>query len=388
MRRWLLAYGLVVLTGLSGALLAGNAGGEAREPGLPPDDEPFYVDPPKVPAMKIRTGVFASLSETAAATDSAPAVWPRITTTRVTLPERLTDTRLGLAAALDGIVWVAWPTAEDIHVTPLGTDLERAEADAVVPEVGEVGGLVVHDDGFALLARGPDDKAYLIRYHGSEPAFVTGLTGPNDTVSTGSSALTWNGRRYGAYFVVQDGEGRLADKLAYVGGAGRRLGGGWEREPCQAGYCGAVLGGVVKNRAGRYAVAYSTRGAQPSRYATRQVAVAFLKDRSTMDGRPVYLTRDRETDHVNVRIAPYGTDRFLVSWQSVADPVCRDGGCTGGRLTGTHFRLIDAKGRFASRDVVGDRHVAGGIAVLPDGDLVWVSAATARTLLVHRLHQE
>lgn len=456
MRRRLLACGLVVATGLAG----GTAAFVLADGPADPSDRP---------------------GELSAASDAQVAAsWPQIITTKVALSKPLaylspgynrvaTYTRLGVSAAPNGTVRIAWPAANGVHVTPLTKGLKRAGADTVVAKTKEVGGLVAHNNGFALLTRGPDTNkwketgAYLIRYTGGKRAFSHKLTGKSshDTSPVLGGALAWNGKKYGAYFIVHGAggfaDGHFGDKLAYVGPKGRRLGGGWnwgcshnqgigltaeptgafgslcfedwrsglfistgigapnnapviQREQCWAGYCGGNFGGFVKNRAGRYAVAFSSRGAasaKPSgdgrgwtvkaKYPTHQVAVAFLKSKSAKGGAPVYLTANRKVDHVNVRIAPYGNNRFLVSWQSVANAVCKAGTCTG-RFTGTHLRLINAKGKWVSRDVVVGKHIAGDIAVLSNGDLVWASAAaapnysralggspTTRTLNVHRL---
>ena len=79
-------------------------------------------------------------------------------------------------------------------------------------------------------------------------------------------------------------------------------------------------------------------------------------------------------DNVDPRIAPYGPNDFLVSWESVARASCTAGTCTG-TFTGTHLRVVDASGRFVTPDLVVPAHIAGDIAVLPDGGLVWAAAA-------------
>ncbi|MER6129215.1 hypothetical protein ABT173_42995 [Streptomyces sp. NPDC001795] len=67
-------------------------------------------------------------------------------------------TRVDTQAAPDGSVRVAWPAADGVHVTTLSGSLERHGPDVVVPGAKEVGGLVAHDDGFALLTRVPDSN--------------------------------------------------------------------------------------------------------------------------------------------------------------------------------------------------------------------------------------
>lgn len=360
-------------------------------------------------------------------------------------------TRVDTEAAPDGSVRVAWPAADGVHVTPLTAALGRSGPDTVVRGTQEVGGLVAHDDGFALLTRVPDSNkwgdtaAALFRYRNGALAFSTRLTGAasNDTAPVLDSQLKWNGSEYGAYFVVHGAggfaDGHYGDKLAYVGPSGARLSGGWDwgcshnegialypeqsgpftslclddwrsglfvstgigapdvapvvqREQCWAGYCGGSYpgnaGDLVKSASGRYATAWASRGAASAeknpadssgrgwsvtaRTATHQVVVAFLRDGSTPAGTPVQLTDDPGTDHVDVHVAPYGKN-LLVSWESVTGASCANGTCTG-HFAGTHLRVIDWSGHTVVPDQVVDAHIAGDIAVLPDGSLAWAFA--------------
>ncbi|TDU05357.1 hypothetical protein EDD99_3867 [Streptomyces sp. 846.5] len=362
-------------------------------------------------------------------------------------------TRVAVAAAPGGKVQVAWPAANGIHVTPLGPTLNRSGADTVVAGAQEVGGLVAHDDGFALLTRVADSNkwndtaAALIRYRNGARVFTDKLTGTasNDTSPVLDGQLAWNGTEYGAYFVVHGAggfaDGHFGDKLVYTGATGSRLSDGWDwgcshnegialypeksgpftsvclddwrsglfvstgigapdvapvlgREQCWAGYCGGAFpdgtGTIVKSAAGRYAVAVASRGAASAqknvadssgrgwtvtpRWSTHQVAVDFLSNSSTPSGKAVYLTADPSTDHVNVRIAPYGGSRLLVTWESVSGASCASGTCTG-RFSGTHLELIDYSGRVLTPAVVVPEHISGDIAVLPGGDLAWASVA-------------
>ena len=233
-------------------------------------------------------------------------------------------TRVAVAAAPGGTLRVAWPAADGVHVTPLTKDLSRSGTDTVVSGSQEVGGLVAHDDGFALLTRVPDSNkwgetaAALLRYRNGAQVFSDQLTGAasNDTAPVLDGQLAWNGEKYGAYFVVHGAggpaDGHFGDKLAYVGGDGSRLSGGWswgcshnegialypertgdftslcfddwrsglfvstsigapdeapavQREQCWAGYCGGTFpdstGDIVKSGSGTYAVAFASRGA-------------------------------------------------------------------------------------------------------------------------------
>jgi len=309
----------------------------------------------------------------------------------------------------------------------------------------EVGGLVAFDDGFALLTRLPDTNkwgdtaAYLLRYRGTARLWAAKPTdaASNDTAPVLDGALRWNGARFGAYFVVHGAggfaDGHYGDKLVYVDDSGNRLSGGWdwgcshsggialwpassgafaslcgdgwrsgffvstaigapdqapaiERLQCWAGYCGGVLGGLVRSPSGRYAVAYTSRGDASaaknpqdtscrdwtvnSKWNTHQVAVSFPSGASTPSGSPVYLTTDTADDHVDARIAPYGAHDFLVPWETITHPACGAGTCTG-TFAGTHLRAIDQNGRFVTADLVVQAPIAGDVAVPPNGSLAW-----------------
>ncbi|WP_406442022.1 hypothetical protein OHB00_38750 [Streptomyces sp. NBC_00631] len=232
--------------------------------------------------------------------------------------------RTATAVAPDGTIRVAWPAADGVHVTPLSAAGKRSGADTVVKGAKEVGGLVAHNNGFALLTRVADTNkwketaAAIIRYTGGKRAWTTKLTGTatHDTSPTLDGRLTWNGSKYGAYFVVHGAggfaDGHYGDKLSYVSAAGKKLSGGWswgcshnegialhaetsgaftslcfddwrsglfvstgigapdvapvvQREQCWAGYCGGTFpsrtGDLVKSSTGRYATAFASRGA-------------------------------------------------------------------------------------------------------------------------------
>ncbi|MDX3832650.1 hypothetical protein [Streptomyces europaeiscabiei] len=361
-------------------------------------------------------------------------------------------TRTATAVAPNGTLRVAWPASDGVHVTPLTAAGKRSGADTVVKGTKEVGGLVAHDDGFALLTRVSDTNkwketaAALIRYQNGKQTWRTRLTGASsdDTAPLLDGQLAWNGKKYGAYFVVHGAggfaDGHFGDKLSYVGPKGKKLGGGWgwgcshnegialraetsgnftslcfddwrsglfvstgiaapdnapvvQREQCWAGYCGGTFAGrtgeIVKSSTGRYATAFASRGAASAkknpddssgrgwtvepRTSTHQVAIAFLKNRDTPSGKPVHLTSAKGTEHVNVRVAPYGENRLLVSYETLKNAKCASGTCTG-TFTGTHFRLVDWNGRLQGADKVVKARISGDIAVLKDGTLTWAYA--------------
>lgn len=360
-------------------------------------------------------------------------------------------TRTATAAAPNGSLRVAWPASDGIHVTPLTAAGKRSGADTIVKGAKEVGGLVAHNDGFALLTRVSDTNkwketaAAIVRYTNGKKTFQTKLTSTatHDTSPTLDGQLTWNGTKYGAYFVVHGAggfaDGHFGDKLSYISSKGKKLSGGWswgcshnegialhpektgaftslcfddwrsglfvstgigapdvapvvQREQCWAGYCGGTFAGrtgdLVKSAGGRYATAFASRGAASAKKnpddssgrgwsvtpktGTHQVAVAFMKNRNSGPGKAIYLSNTKGTEHVNVRLAPYGKDRLLLSWESLKSAKCKAGTCTG-TFAGTHLRLIDWNGKFQSADKIVNTRITGDIAVQKDGTLTWAS---------------
>ncbi|WP_370079588.1 RNA polymerase sigma factor [Streptacidiphilus sp. MAP12-16] len=471
-----LAWKPVVAATAVGMVAAGGVVAYAQARTTAPVNAPLTVSAASRTAATARSSPAAAPTRTSAAAAAAHPAPPsaglpasstltqRLTVTQLRLPAALhylepgyNDlaqwTRVAVATSPGGTVRVAWPAADGVHVTALTPALARSGADTVVPGTQEVGGLVAHNDGFALLTRVPDSNkwgdtaAALIRYRGSSAVFTDRLTGAasNDSSPGLAGQLAWNGSRYGAYFVVHGAggpaDGHYGDKLVYASADGTRQSGGWDwgcshnegialypeasgpftslcfddwrsgllvstgigapdeapvvqREQCWAGYCGGAFpdstGAIARSASGVYATAFASRGAVAAvknsqdssgrgwtvapRWSTHQVALAVLSNGSTPTGKPVYLTDDPGTDHVNVHIASYGKNRFLVSWESVSNASCASGTCTG-RFSGTHLRLIDTAGHFLTPDAVAPAHISGDIAVLPTGDLVWAFTA-------------
>jgi hypothetical protein len=166
---------------------------------------------------------------------------------------------LAIGVQSSGAAQVAWldNALANVHVTPLTPDLVRAGPDTVI-EGFDIGGIVAHDDGFAVLTRRNDPgepigdipggstvapAAFLVRVRDQREVFAAPLTGtlnitdaPDDQrrdCSTGLfGRLAFNGSFYGSYFVVRGcrgdfADGRYGDKLVYADTNGAFLRGGW-----------------------------------------------------------------------------------------------------------------------------------------------------------------
>jgi hypothetical protein len=169
------------------------------------------------------------------------------------------DERLAMDVQSSGAAQVAWldNALANVHVTPLTPEQVRAGPDTVI-EGFDIGGIVAHDDGFAVLTRRNDPgepigdipggstvapAAFLVRVRDQREVFAAPLTGtlnitdaPDDQrrdCSTGLfGRLAFNGSFYGSYFVVRGcrgdfADGRYGDKLVYADTNGTFLRGGW-----------------------------------------------------------------------------------------------------------------------------------------------------------------
>jgi hypothetical protein len=207
------------------------------------------------------------------AADSCPAsLAERLTVTQIDLDvdiryKRATydnfpvDERVALAIVPDGSGYIAWieNASGNLRVTPLDAHMLRRAPDVSV--VGaDIGGLVAHDDGFAVLTGRTDPgiapvdpaqlgvvqkAAFLVRYRAGAEAFAVPLTGTASVTHSAYPAardctpgylygrLAWNGAKYGAYFQVHGCAGdphapAIGDKLVYVDERGRYVKGGWD----------------------------------------------------------------------------------------------------------------------------------------------------------------
>jgi hypothetical protein len=373
------------------------------------------------------------------------------------------DERLAFDVSSSGAGQVAWldNALSSVHVTPLSPELMRAGPDVLVPGF-DLGGLVMHDDGFAVLTRRPDPgepigdipgggsiapAAFLVRVRVGQEAFSAPLTGTLNITddpdnerrdcSTGLfGKLAYNGRFYGAYFVVRGckgdfADGHYGDKLVYADSRGSFLRGGWSwrcsrnlgaqllpetnaftslcisdgapqagvnvvvagspsrllaHEYTQPGYAGADFGSIIKLSDGRYFLAWLSRGVRETSPGVFDVAlsqhdVGFItlgRDYAPLI-RPTWLFKTSDSDEVNLHVAPYGPDRILLVWETVTGMTCTDGVCLG-QYGGTHVRLVHADGSFASAEEIIDAPPNGGddIVVFPDGDLGWAFVPATR----------
>ncbi|MFD4874592.1 hypothetical protein ACFWOB_14710 [Streptomyces sp. NPDC058420] len=115
----------------------------------------------------------------------------------------------------------------------------------------------------------------------------------------------------------------------------------------------------------------------PSTSASASTAKA-VANRNSFPGKAMYLTSAAGTENVNVRRAPYGKDRLLVSWESLKGAKCAAGTCAS-TFTGTHLRLIDWNGKARGADKVVTARISGDMAVLKNGTLTWAYAPVTPT---------
>jgi hypothetical protein len=211
--------------------------------------------------------------------------------------------------------------------------------------------LVAHDDGSAVLVL-QGGAMYLIRIRDQQTVFHNKLIS-NHCRDIHMGSLAWNGRMYAAYFAVHGG-GHEGDALRYVTAEGEVLDGGW-RWGCshsidmrivsaggrfmplalsdaypgtgfffdhdakrvaytwgdRKGRTGGRLGGMVSLN-DRMFMAYSSK--QGGRRFWSVALADFTHDAPHDQTVNKYL-QDSDADQLNVKIARYGADRLLVSWQ-------------------------------------------------------------------------
>jgi len=199
-----------------------------------------------------------------------PTLKERLTVTSIPVDEDIrykragyhgfpSDERIAMDVQPSGASQVAWLDngLSSVHVTPLTADETRAAPDTVI-EGFDIGGLVAHEDGFAVLTRRNDPgdpigdipdagpvapAAFLVRVRNNREVFADPLTGTRNITDDGDASrrdcstglfgrLAFNGYFYGSYFAVRGckgdwADGRYGDKLVYADTRGQFLRGGW-----------------------------------------------------------------------------------------------------------------------------------------------------------------
>lgn len=371
----------------------------------------------------------------------------------------LRDDRLALSVAPNGDVKVAWLNDDlnKVHVTSLDDNLVMS-SDVVVPG-HDLGGLVAHDDGFALLTRRTDPgeqltnnegkverAAMLVRYRGDTEVFAAALTGteqvnkalaPNFKRDCAprpfQSRLVFDGTKYGAFFPTLGCSGFgiadkgtwpdatfYGDKLIYVDDAGRFDSGGDAQCPrnegvrllagaggflglclgdrgttkginlvvdgsapvllspeyAESGFSTARFGSVVPLSDGGYFVGWLTRGGAMSTTAPPDPMFVRLGPDRAMIGTPRRIFTTPDIYEANLHFAPYGPNLLLMVWDSVTQPRCLVGSCTGDYQT-TYMQLITKDGEPLSQperaEISAPPNGDDDIVVFPNsGDLGWV----------------
>ena len=382
-----------------------------------------------------------------------------------------TDARIAYAVAPSGNGYVAWSdnALANVHVTPLTALQTRLGPDWIIPG-HDIGGLVAHDDGFALLLSQGDPgqalinanlsdannvvygyAAVLVRATQGATTFAVALTGTSsidsdptnpstDCVEFMDGRLAFNGSNYGAYFTVHQcqlsgassSSGMYADKLVYVGTLGQALAGGWNwgcqidedlrllpeagqftalcmkdrganagmnlvregasptldllaEEFATVGFCSGQFGSVVKSSANaNYSVTWLSRGGVTGATDALQPAksendIALLQLSAAPDYTPgsvIAVTSTPDVNEMNLHMAPYGSDRLLLGWDSVENPNCNRVPNTQtcfGDYAGTHFRLIDKQGHFLTPDetLPAPPNSRDDMVLFPNGDIGW-----------------
>jgi hypothetical protein len=262
---------------------------------------------------------------------------------------------------------------------------------------------------------------------GTSSVTTTTLGAARDCIASPlNGRLEWNGAKYGAYFAVHGCQGDAhasfyGDKLVYLDDGGRALPGGWTwgcsideglrllpgataftpiclsdgtpnrglnlvvegkmpqllaAEFSVVGYSAGTLGSLVATNDGGFVVVWSSRGVKNSggqTVADRSAPdIAFLAMDSgyRVTRSQIWLTETPDVAELGVHLAPYGPDRFLLTWEAFGNLRCGAQTCEG-TFQGTHARLLDATGRPLSADetIAATPNELEDIRPYPDGDL-------------------
>ncbi|KAF2428915.1 hypothetical protein EJ08DRAFT_671212 [Tothia fuscella] len=376
-------------------------------------------------------------------------------------------------------------SGKGVHVHKVDPNTYAATGTTVTISNGkEAGGLVAHNDGFALLTNeamptgtasappGTTPVAVLYRYTDGKQTWKTWLGGPNlhpkeglsmSADITGDLVFSEKAGLYGAYYVVTDyagwAKGHSADNIQYIGkdgvvqtirgatsswGCSHNTGIAFEAadappfaSACAEDHTGIwlntktqgmsgqkianeacyhVINGATNSAMGGTSGSYSmlarfadspsyiftwvSRGAvnlvadkflqgqtaSKARWTNRHVAIAILKDKSTLANGPAtskvgsvdgdsqvnWITTGK-SDHSNAHAATFDTYTALLSWEEIAEPGCPyDAMDCQGNFSGTHFQLVSSEGKiigtsFSTMNVT----VTGDMVNMPDGRICW-----------------
>jgi len=323
---------------------------------------------------------------------------------------------VALSPSPNGEAKVAWQdTTGAIHVTPL-TAADTRKAPDLVIGTGRLYDLVAHDDGFAVLLA-QSTRMYLERYNAAGTRlFRTELTDADDRVDgMHAGKLAWSGSRFAAYFGIHGTSGFSAghegDKLKFVDANGAIVSGGWEwgcshsldvrllydggeALPMCVSDCYPGLGFYLKNAYLLAAVDGDCAGTTLGRFGQfARVGARLALVYMTIDGRSswdvAFVAVDRAAPHtvrsqqilasgsgneINAKVAAYGPDRLLASWE--APGVQR----TFVELDGNGAALAPAEQLNVKAGPVDDQRT------LANGDILWAYAwNTATSLKIVRI---
>ncbi len=148
------------------------------------------------------------------------------------------------------------------------------------------------------------------------------------------------------------------------------------RELYTRGYVGGSMGGAVRMADGTYVTVWTSRrwnGTDASSAeTTHDIALVRLTEDFQPVGLPKWITETPDCDETNLHIAPYGTDRILLTWNRVTDCNIRGETCFG-KYDGTVMQLFTPDGMVLSNaeSIFAPMTVASKPYVYPNGDLAW-----------------
>jgi hypothetical protein len=105
----------------------------------------------------------------------------------------------------------------------------------------------------------------------------------------------------------------------------------------------------------------------------------------------IEVTNTQDDNELNLHMAPYGSDRLLVAWDSVRNLDCsrgQDNETCFGDYEGTHFRLMDSQGHFltADEELPAPPNSRDDLVVFPNGDVGWAFVPDSNRNYADSLH--